>query len=74
MNPTSFFSSKLNNKRRVMYKAVILMNENSISRIFSTVVDAERWLDSENNNLERTSYIQELDQDYKVKDWFYYTK
>lgn len=57
-----------------MYKAVILMNENSISRIFSTVADAERWLDSENNNLERTSYIQELDQDYKVKDWFYYTK
>ena len=56
------------------YKAVILLKYGACSQIFDTLGEAERWLDSVNNNYESTTYIQELDEDYQVKDSFYYTE
>lgn len=57
-----------------MYRAVISYGCDTISETFRTISDAEHWIDSNNNNYEYISYIQELDQDYKVRDWFYYTR
>lgn len=59
---------------RIMYRAVLLTGGDSISKIFYSTVDAENWLDSQNNNMEHTSYVQELDPNYRVLDWYYYTQ
>lgn len=56
-----------------MYKAIIILNNAPWSSVFPTIHDAEHWLDSQNNNNEHTTIIQELDQNNNVVDWFYYT-
>lgn len=56
------------------YKAVIVFDTNTLSEVFPTVGMAEQWIDSNNNNYDYTSYIQELDSRNNVIDWFYYTE
>ena len=56
------------------YRAVLRLGYNVISRKFDTVGDAEQWILSENNNMDSTSYIQQLDDNDNVVDWFYYSK
>ena len=55
------------------YKATIKTTE-FISETFDTLAEAMEWLDSQNNNLEYTTFIEEIDASGKVQDWFYYTK
>lgn len=56
------------------YKAVILLGSNKLTNMFNTVGSAEQWIDSNNNNHDYTSYIQEIDNLGNVVDWFYYTE
>jgi len=48
------------------YKAVIHLGSNKISKLFSTVGEAEQWINTENNNFEYTSYIQELNENNEI--------
>ena len=56
------------------YKAVIVFASHKLTNVFNTVGAAERWIDSNNNNHDYTSYIQEIDTAGNVVDWFYYTE
>ena len=55
------------------YKATIFLPTGSKSEIFDSQVAAAQWLDSENNNLESTTMIEELDNSGKKKDGYFYT-
>ena len=55
------------------YKATI-KRHGYISETFDTLAEAMEWLDSQNNNLESTTFIEEIDASGAVQDWFYYTK
>lgn len=46
----------------------------SYSKSFDSIKEAKDWLDSKNNNLEYTTKISEVDDGWRVVDWFYYTK
>ena len=56
------------------YIATIIMPSGRISNTFSTVRQAEQWLDSQNNNREYTTIIGEIDNNNMVVDWFFYTE
>lgn len=56
------------------YRAVVRLGSNVISQCFPTVGEAEQWIASENNNLEYVSYVQELNENNEVIDWFYYSR
>lgn len=56
------------------YKAKIIFHNTVLTRTFESIGAAESWLDSENNNLENTTIIEELDTNGKTVDWFYYTE
>ena len=56
------------------YMATILFPHGRMSNVFLTVGDAEQWLDSQNNNAEYTTIIDELDENGKVVDGFFYTR
>ena len=55
------------------YKATI-KRHGYINETFDTLAEAMEWLDSQNNNLESTTFIEEIDASGVVQDWFYYTK
>ena len=55
------------------YLATIKLGTDSSSKTFSTIKEAKDWLDSQNNNLEHTTIISELDDRWRITDWFYYT-
>lgn len=55
------------------YKATIKLIE-YISKVFDTLAEAMAWLDSQNNNMEHVTFIEEIDASGKVQDWFCYTK
>ena len=55
------------------YKAIIMLPNGNLSKEFSTVMQAEQWLDSVNNNFEHTTIVQEVNNNMVV-DWFYYTE
>lgn len=57
-----------------MYRGKIVYPHMTLSEIFPTVGTAEQWLDSQNNNAEYTTIIEELDANGNVSDWFYYTE
>ena len=56
------------------YRATIIMPMGRMSEDFPTVKKAEEWLDSLNNNWERTTMIDEIDDKGKVVDGFIYTR
>lgn len=56
------------------FLATIKFGEDSSSQTFNTIGEAKDWLDSQNNNLEHTTIISELDNNWNVVDWFYYTE
>jgi len=56
------------------YLATIKLGTDSSSKTFDTIKEAKDWLDSQNNNLEHTTIISELDKSWHIVDWFYYTK
>lgn len=56
------------------YLATIKLGTDSSSQTFNVIGDAKDWLDSQNNNLEHTTIISELDDKWNVVDWFYYTE
>lgn len=56
------------------YKATIIYPMYRISEVFPTVSKAEQWLDSQNNNIEYTTTIAELNDNGEIVDWFYYTE
>ncbi len=56
------------------YLATIKLGTDSSSKTFDTIKAAKDWLDSQNNNLEHTTIISELDKSWHIVDWFYYTK
>ena len=56
------------------YLATIKLGEDSSSKTFDTIKQAKDWLDSQNNNLEHTTIISELDKNWHIVDWFYYTE
>lgn len=56
------------------YMATILLPHGRLSEVFLTVGDAEQWLDSQNNNAEYTTIIDELDENGNVVDGFFYTR
>ena len=55
------------------YKATIFLPTGAKSNIFNSQVEAAQWLDSENNNLDNTTMIEELDDNGKKKDGYFYT-
>lgn len=57
-----------------MYRAVLIIDGNSISKIFRTEQEARSWIDANNNNYENRSFIQRLSGDYRVLDGFCYTE
>lgn len=57
-----------------MYRAVLIIDDNSISKIFHTEQEARSWIDANNNNYENRSFIQRLSKDYRVLDSFCYTE
>lgn len=50
------------------------MGIDSQSQSFDDIHSAKEWLDSKNNNMEHTTIISEVDKNWKVVDWFYYTE
>lgn len=56
------------------YIAQIKLGTDSFSRSFESVKEAKSWLDSENNNIEHTTTISEVDDKWNVVDWFVYTQ
>lgn len=56
------------------YRATILFPSGNMSDLFPTVAAAEQWLDLQNNNAERTTIIDELDENGNVIDGFFYTR
>lgn len=59
--------------KNMKYKATIKLS-GYVSEVFDTLAEAMAWLDSQNNNMEHTTFIEEIDASGKVQDWFYYTK
>lgn len=55
------------------YIAVVIMPSGRLSERFPTVVQAEQWLDSQNNNQQYTTVIGEVDETDHVVDSFLYT-
>ena len=55
------------------YIAQIIMPSGRLSERFSTIGQAEDWLNSENNNHQYTTIIGELDDNDMIVDWFFYT-
>ena len=60
--------------RSIKYLATIKLGADSSSQTFNTIHECKTWLDSQNNNLEHTTIISELDDKWNVIDWFYYTE
>lgn len=56
------------------YVATIRYKDGSHSQMFNTVTAAEQWLDEQNNNLENDTIIDEYDDDWTLKDGFFYTR
>ena len=56
------------------YRGVIHLNERTlVSPSFHTTVEAERWIDENNNNYAFKSDVQEVNEYEKVIDWYEYT-
>lgn len=55
------------------FRAVILCGSVLLTSYHETEKAAVQWIENNNNNMEWTSYVQELDSDHKIKDSFYYT-
>ena len=59
----------------IKYLATIKYSHtDSYCQSFDTIKEAKEWLDKHNNNYEYTTIISELDKNWEVKDWFYYTE
>lgn len=56
----------------IKYRAIVLTGTGGYLKEFTSLGEAERWLDSENNNYERTTIIETFEGDKKI-DSFYYT-
>lgn len=56
------------------YLATIKYPTCSRSMFFQRITEAERWLDSNNNNLEYATYIEEFNDDWQKTDGFMYTQ
>ena len=56
------------------YLATVYFPNGMHSEEFPTVREAEGWLDSQNNNLERLTTVQEIDDTGNEVDWFVYTE
>lgn len=56
------------------YIAIVVMPSSRLSDRFPTIVQAEQWLDTQNNNYEFTTIIGELDDNDMIVDWFFYTE
>ena len=56
------------------YVATIRNGVTTESRMFNTVLAAEQWLDTQNNNLECDTFIDEYDDNWQKKDGFFYTR
>ena len=55
------------------YLATIKFGEDASAQTFDDIKSAKNWLDSQNNNLEHTTTIAELNEEWIIVDWFYYT-
>ena len=58
----------------MQYKATIYFDTGPISKVFPSSVEAARWLDSENNNLENTTTIEAYDNEGNKTDGYFYTE
>lgn len=56
------------------YLATVVMGNESYSKSFNTVGEAERWLDQNNNNGQLTTIIDEYNDKWEKVDGFFYTK
>ena len=56
------------------YLATIKLGKESSSQTFSDIHSAKEWLDNQNNNLEHTTIISEVNDKWQIVDWFYYTE
>ena len=56
------------------YLATIKYGADSWSQLFNTADEAEQWLDENNNNLEHTAVVDELDDNGKIVDGYVYNK
>lgn len=56
------------------YIATIKYGIDSYSKSFDEKKDAEQWLDSQNNNAEYATYIQEVDKNWKVVNTYCHTE
>ena len=56
------------------YLATIKFGEDSHTQSCNTIKEAKDWLDSQNNNAEHTTIISEVDENWNIVDWFYYTE
>lgn len=56
------------------FRAILDLPSGRQSMYFHTIGAAEIWIDSNNNNLEYTSIIEELNEAGQVVDWYYHTK
>ena len=56
------------------YLATIVNGVETYSKSFNTIVEAERWLDMNNNNGELTTIIDEYNDKWQKVDGFFYTE
>ena len=56
------------------YFATIRDDYGSSSKTFNTVLAAEEWLDTQNNNFNSDTIIEEYDDNWVKKDSFFYTR
>ena len=57
-----------------IYRAVLRNGYNVLAQKFNTVGEAEQWILQNNNNMDSTSFIQEINPAGEVVDWFYYSE
>ena len=56
------------------YLATIKFGSDSSSQSFESLHAAEKWLDTQNNNLEHTTIIYEMDDKWNIVNSFYHTE
>lgn len=56
------------------YRATIFEPYGELAEEFNTIQEAAEWLDSRNNNLERTTMIDTIDDSGRKVDGFFYTR
>lgn len=56
------------------YLAIILLGSETYSQSFNTTLDAMNWLDSNNNNGELTTIIEEYNDKWQKTGSYFYTR